>query len=90
MNKKVSNIIKYALSLAVAVVLLYFSFKGVKWSDFVKGLTNCRWEFIVVSMIGGVVAFLSARAPLEGTVAACGSIYQEVDYFQCYKYWLFG
>jgi len=57
MNKRVSNIIKYTLSLAVAVVLLYFSFKGVKWSDFVKGLDNCRWEFILVSMVGGVVAF---------------------------------
>jgi len=57
MDKKFSNVLKYTLSLAVAVVLLYFSFRGVKWSDFIASLRDCRWEFIALSMAGGVAAY---------------------------------
>ena len=45
------------MSLAVAGVLLYFSFRGVKWEDFIDGLKECRWEFIVLSMIASIIAF---------------------------------
>lgn len=57
MNKKISQAIKYILSIAVAVVLLYFSFREVKWEDFIEGLRTCRWEFIILSMVAGVAAF---------------------------------
>lgn len=57
MNKKISQAIKYILSIAVAAVLLYFSFREVRWEDFIEGLRTCRWEFIALSMVAGVAAF---------------------------------
>lgn len=57
-SKKVFvDILKYFLSIIVAAVLLYFSFRGVKWDDFVTGLRNCRWELLAVSMAAGICAF---------------------------------
>ena len=57
MNKKATNIFKYIISAAVAGVLLYFSFREVKWEDFIKGLESCRWEYIIMSMAAGIAAF---------------------------------
>lgn len=57
MNKKATDILKYIISAAVAGVLLYFSFREVKWEDFTEGLRTCRWEFIILSMAAGVAAF---------------------------------
>ena len=57
MNKKISKTLKYLISAGVAALLLYFSFREVKWDDFMQGLRTCRWEFIILSMIAGVAAF---------------------------------
>lgn len=57
MDKKISNTIKYILSAGVAVLLLYFSFREVEWKDFIEGLRTCRWEFILLSMAAGIMAF---------------------------------
>ena len=57
MNKKITKFLKYILSAAVAAVLLYFSFREVDWQDFIVGLQTCRWEFILLSMAAGIIAF---------------------------------
>lgn len=57
MNKKLSKILKYLLSALLAGILLYFSFREVEWADFVEGLQDCRWEFILLSMAAGAFAF---------------------------------
>lgn len=57
MNKKVSQILKYAVSAALAFILLWFSFRDVEWADFVEGLKSCRWEFVLLSMAAGSFAF---------------------------------
>ena len=57
MNKKITKFLKYILSATVAAVLLYFSFREVDWQDFLVGLKTCRWEFILLSMATGVIAF---------------------------------
>ncbi len=57
MEKRVSNALNYLLWLAVAVVLLYFCFKGVDWKAFWEGLKSCRWEFIAMSMGFGALSF---------------------------------
>ena len=57
MKERNKKILKYSVSLAVAGVLLYFSFRGVKWEDFIDGLKECRWEFIALSMIASIIAF---------------------------------
>lgn len=57
MNAKLSNAIKYSISALLAVVLLYFSFRGVKWGDFWEALKACAWEFVILSMLSGAFAF---------------------------------
>ena len=52
-----TKIIKYLLSAAVACFLLYFTFRGVKWDDFITGLGSCRWGYILLSMAAGIAAF---------------------------------
>ena len=49
--------VKYILSASIAVVLLWFSFREVEWSQFIDGLKACRWELILLSMAGGAFAF---------------------------------
>ena len=57
MNKNLSKILKYLLSAGLALILLYFSFREVEWSDFLEGLKGCRWEYIALSMAAGAFAF---------------------------------
>ena len=56
-SSKISKVIKYALSTAVAAVLLYFSFRGVDWTAFIEGVRNCRWWYVVLAMFASVAAF---------------------------------
>lgn len=56
MDKKLRNIGKYILWIAVAAVLLFFSFRGVNWKDFGAALRSCRWGFVVLSMLLGALA----------------------------------
>lgn len=49
--------LKYALSLSLAVVLLWFSFRDVEWTRFVEGLKGCHMGLILLSMAAGVFAF---------------------------------
>lgn len=48
---------KWCLMASVAVCLLYFAFKGVKWSDFTAGLHNCNFWWVGAAMASSVVAF---------------------------------
>ena len=48
--------LKYVLWTAVAAVLLYFSFREVKWHDFISVLQQCRWGFVLLSMVFGALA----------------------------------
>ncbi len=57
MSKHISKILKYLFSAGLALILLWFSFREVEWSDFVSGLKDCRWEFIIMSMAAGAFAF---------------------------------
>lgn len=53
---KISKIVKYLLSLALALLLLYFCFRGVKWEEFVSNLKNCRWGWVFLSMLIGLLS----------------------------------
>ncbi|MGM9735975.1 MAG: lysylphosphatidylglycerol synthase transmembrane domain-containing protein [Candidatus Cryptobacteroides sp.] len=55
MDKK--QIFKYIFSAVIAAILLWFSFRGVSWSDFAEGLKTCRWGYILISMALGVLTF---------------------------------
>ncbi len=57
MNKKQSDILKYLASISVAAVLMYYCFRQLNWTDFWSGLKACRWEYIILSMLLGVLSF---------------------------------
>lgn len=57
MKKKISKVLKYVFSLALAGVLLWFSFREVEWSDFIEGLKAFKWEYVALSMVVGSAAF---------------------------------
>ncbi len=45
--------------LVLAAVLLYFAFRGVHWGDFVDGIKNCNFSWIILSMVASIVAFVA-------------------------------
>ena len=57
MKDSFKKVLKYLLSMSLAVVLLWFSFREVEWADFAGELAACRWGFIVLSMLAGAFAF---------------------------------
>ena len=57
MKANIKNILKYILSSLLAALLLWFSFRGVEWKDFIEGLKECRWEYVIISMAAGAFAF---------------------------------
>ncbi len=56
MDNKTGKIVKYTLSLLLAAIMLWFCFKGVNWQDFVSNLKDCRWEWVAVSILAGVLS----------------------------------
>lgn len=55
MNIKKS--LKYLASAALAALLLWVSFREVEWKDFMEGLRQCRWGYVLLSMAAGSFAF---------------------------------
>lgn len=58
MKERVVKILKYCLWVALALVLLYFSFRSVKWEDFRDVLLSCHWGYVALAMVAGVLAFI--------------------------------
>lgn len=57
MKRKIVSI-QYLLLLALAGLLLYFSFRGVKWTDFIEGLKGCNFYWIAASVLVGISGFV--------------------------------
>ena len=58
MNPTIKKTIKYIASAAVAVLLLWFSFRDVEWASFAAVLNECHWGYVALSMAAGSFAFL--------------------------------
>lgn len=52
------QVLHWLLMLGLAFVLLYFAFKGVKWTDLVAGIRSCDFRWLGVSMAAGICAFV--------------------------------
>lgn len=57
MKDAIKKILKYLASAALAVLLLWVSFREVEWTTFWQQLKSCRWEFVILSMAAGSFAF---------------------------------
>ena len=57
MKDNIKKTLKYAASAALAILLLWVSFREVEWAEFWQQLKACRWEFIILSMAAGSFAF---------------------------------
>lgn len=57
MKGTLKKVIKYTFSVALAAVLLWVSFREVDWADFISGVKECRWIWVVLSMLAGAFAF---------------------------------
>ena len=53
----IKNALKYLVSIGLAALLLWASFREVDWKDFIEGVRSCRWEYILLSMVAGAFAF---------------------------------
>ncbi len=60
MDKKTKNILKYLFWAAVAVVLVWFCFKAIDWEEFIAALNLCKWEYVALALIVGVL-FIAVR-----------------------------
>ena len=58
MNPTIKKTLKYLASAAVAVLLLWFSFRDVEWASFAAVLKECHWGYVALSMAAGSFAFL--------------------------------
>ena len=56
MKKNFRNILKYTLSLVLAAVLLWFCFREVNWQEFLESMKGCRWEWVMLSILAGVLS----------------------------------
>lgn len=57
-KERAGKIVRSMIFLLLSVVLLYFSFRGVKWRDFIEGLLSCNYLWIAVSMLVGIMGFV--------------------------------
>ena len=57
MEKKTKNILRYVFWAAVAVVLIAFCVRAIDWNQFVAALGQCRWEYVILSMVLGALVF---------------------------------
>ena len=56
MKESLWKIIRYSLSVALAVGLLYLSFREVNWTEFMIVLGSCNWIMVILSMAVGFVS----------------------------------
>lgn len=57
-NLTIKKIIQLAAMLILAAILLYFSFREVKWNGFIEELKKCNYWWILASMVIGFIGFI--------------------------------
>jgi len=57
MDSKLKKFLKYFLSFGVAATLLFFAFRRMDWHQFWLALKDCRWGFVLLSMLAGATSF---------------------------------
>jgi hypothetical protein len=76
--KKLLRIVLFA---ALALVLLYFSFRGIKWNDFVEGLKTANYFWIFMSVVVGAISFYVRAARWRIMLLGFGKPVKRLDTF---------
>ena len=58
MTAKAKDIVKYSLSAALAVLLVWIAFRSVDWKVFLEDLKLTRWGYVVPFLVASVVALV--------------------------------
>ena len=58
MAKKAANILKYTLSTALAVVLVWFAVLGVHWKAIWEGVQQTRWVWVALYFVAAILALV--------------------------------
>lgn len=58
MTAKAKDIVKYILSAALAVLLVWIAFRSVDWKAFLEGLKFTRWWYVVPFLAASVAALV--------------------------------
>jgi glycosyltransferase 2 family protein len=59
LNKKIRNITRFGLFLAVGILLLYFAFRGIDFSEMAVHFREARYGWIGLSLVFAVVSHIS-------------------------------
>lgn len=58
MNAKTTKLLRSIFWAVLALVLLWFSFRGVDWAEFWKVIRASRWGYVALAMAAGVFSFI--------------------------------
>ncbi len=61
-QKKTLNIVRYLVFSLLAIVLMYFAFRGVKFQDLWAGVKETRFGWVLASVLIGIAAYLFRAA----------------------------
>lgn len=83
---KAKDAVKYIVSFALAGLLLWLAFRNVDdWSKFWRDLTSCKWEFLLMSMLIGILSFFARSVrwkmlidPLDNTIGL-GHVFNAIN-----------
>ena len=85
MDKKGKNILSTVLWALVALVLVWFCLKAVDWEQFGAALEACRWEWVLFSMLLGVLCLYFRGIRWRMLVAPFDPAVSRINCFDAYN-----
>ena len=75
------KLLKVILFATLALVLLYFSFRGIHWNDFLEGLRSADYFWILMSVFVGAFSFYVRAARWRIILLSLGKPVKRIDTF---------
>lgn len=75
------KLLKVVLFASIALVLLYFSFRGIHWNDFLEGLRSADYFWILMSVLVGAFSFYIRAARWRIILLSLGKPVRRIDTF---------
>ncbi len=72
MLKKLFNLLKILLPIALAVVLIYFAFKNVDFNEFWDNLSKVNFNWVIVSLVISVIPYIARAYRWNILISALG------------------